>query len=145
VVYLQVLPCDDSKIESLFKLNHWAVGGWRAGVFPYHHYHSTAHEVLGIFRGWATVQFGGDNGSSQKVEAGDAVVIPAGVAHKMIDGSDDFCCVGSYPNGQEADMCYGKPGERPATDDRISQVALPKADPVFGKEGPLLRHWNPPK
>src|SRR6202453_5301219 len=34
-----------SVIEKRFCENDW-MGAWRAGVFPFHHYHSTTHEVL---------------------------------------------------------------------------------------------------
>jgi uncharacterized protein YjlB len=110
-------------------------------VFGYHHYHSTAHEVLGIFRGHATVQFGGEQGVVLSVEKGDVVIIPAGVAHKNLECSRDFRAVGAYPDGQRPDTRYGKPGERPQVDSNIAQVPLPQADPVFGKQGELMTQW----
>ena len=46
--------------EALFSMNRWE-GSWRNGIYGFHHYHSTAHEVLGIYRGQAQVQFGGNS------------------------------------------------------------------------------------
>ena len=43
--------------ERLFNDQGWA-GSWRDGVYDMHHYHSTAHEVLGVYSGTAVVQFG---------------------------------------------------------------------------------------
>ena len=40
--------CIPDEIEKLFERNFWA-GSWRGAVYAYHHYHSTAHEVLGIY------------------------------------------------------------------------------------------------
>ena len=127
-------------IEDLFAANRW-VGSWLNGIFGYHHYHSTAHEVLGVYSGRANVQFGGPNGPDFEVQAGDVVVIPAGVAHKNLGASSDFRVVGAYPTGQHWDMNYGKANERPQTDQNIVSVARPQRDPLLGENGPLLRLW----
>ena len=128
-------------IEEVFHSNRWG-RSWRNGIYPYHHYHSTAHEVLGVYKGNARVQFGGEKGPILAVETGDVVIIPAGVAHKNINSSQDFRVVGAYPAGQSWDMNYGKPGERPAADQNIAEVPDPKADPVYGSESPLLELWD---
>lgn len=129
-----------SAFEQLFTAHAWGKS-WRNGIYSYHHYHSTAHEVLGVFSGTATVQLGGDGGITQQLRAGDVVLIPAGVAHKNLGASDDFGVVGAYPAGQNWDMNYGKPGERPRADDNIARVPLPNVDPVYGANGPLTEHW----
>lgn len=128
-------------IERTFSAHGWG-GGWRNGVYGFHHYHSSAHEVLGVYRGSARVQFGGEKGIALDVAAGDVVVIPAGVAHKNLGASPDFAVVGAYPDGQRWDMNYGKGGERPGADARIAKVALPRMDPVQGAGGPLLGLWG---
>src|SRR4051812_24620592 len=63
-------------IEQLLSANNWS-GSWRNGIYGYQHYHSTAHEVLVVYAGSATVQFGGEQGISQTIYTGDVVVIPA--------------------------------------------------------------------
>jgi uncharacterized protein YjlB len=136
------LPEDEpaAAIESLFHGHGWG-GSWRNGVYTYHHYHSTAHEVLGVYGGTAQVQLGGPDGVVLEVERGDVVVIPAGVAHKNVGSSSDFRVVGAYPGGQRPDMNYGRAGERPDADERIARVPHPEADPVYGQGGPLGAHW----
>ena len=99
-------------------------------------------EVLGICRGRARVQFGGESGPVLDTSAGDVVVIPAGVAHKNMGASIDFMVVGAYPRGQTWDMNRGRPGERPRTDDNIRRVPAPPADPILGSGGPLMRLWR---
>ena len=135
VLYRQAVELPDqdpaSAFEALFTKNKWPAA-WRNGIFSFHHYHSTAHEVLGIYGGEAEVQLGGENGIVLTITSGDVVVIPAGVAHKKLSSSRDFTVVGAYPVQQRPDTCYGKPGERPGADENIKRVNQPNADPVFG-------------
>ncbi len=128
-------------IERVFHAHGW-VNSWRNGLFSYQHYHSTAHEALGVYSGWVKAQLGGPGGGTVAVMAGDVVILPAGVAHKNIEQSADFQVVGAYPVGQIPDMKYGKSGERPQVDKNIASVALPAKDPVFGEEGPLIKEWQ---
>jgi uncharacterized protein YjlB len=128
--------------EQLFTAHQW-VDCWRNGIYDYHHYHSTTHEVLGIYSGSAKVQFGGPEGVVLEVREGDVVVIPAGVAHKNRGSSNDFGVVGAYPEGYEPDMNYGTTDERPHADQRISSVPVPLSDPVYGDNGPIFRLWAP--
>ena len=138
------LPSDDPAriFEELFRYNGWH-GTWRNGIYGYHHYHSTAHEVLGVYSGTATVQLGGPNGITVSLRPGDVVIIPAGVAHKNLSSSPDFGVVGAYPAGQEWDMNHGRPGERPDTDQNIARVPVPSTDPIHGPGGPLTERWSP--
>jgi len=131
-----------SNIEKIFMKNGWG-NSWRNGIYDFHHYHSTAHEVLGVYSGSANVLLGGEkNGEKFYLEKGDVIIIPAGVAHKLIESSEDFAVVGAYPEGQSWDMNYGKEGERPAVDQNIKNVPYPEMDPVFGETGPLTKMWT---
>lgn len=131
-----------SSIEAVFEAHEWG-GHWRNGIFSYHHYHSTAHEVLGVAAGAARVQLGGPEGEVFDVEQGDVVVLPAGTAHKNVGAEGDFLVVGAYPaNGDDWDLKRGRPGERPEADRNIDQVPHPSKDPVYGANGPLLEHWK---
>jgi uncharacterized protein YjlB len=130
-----------SRFEELFESNGWT-GSWRNGLYRVHHYHSTAHEVLGVYRGEVRVCLGGDNGTRITLRAGDVAVLPAGVAHKNEQQSSDFAVVGAYPTGTSADLKYGEPGERPRADAAIKALRVPEADPVQGKGGALVRLWR---
>ena len=129
------------RIRKIFDENNW-MHSWKNGIYDFHHYHSTAHEVLGIAKGYVTVLFGGVSGTSVFLQAGDVVIIPAGVAHMNESSSADFACVGAYPDGTDYDMNYGKIGERPKADDAIRKLALPSCDPVYGEDGPLRKLWK---
>jgi len=131
----------ESAVEQLLTVNRWGKS-WRNGIYPYHHYHSTAHEVLAVCRGNARVQLGGEKGIEQKIQAGDVIIIPAGVGHKNLGASNDFQIVGAYPKGQDWDMCYGKKTERARAEQNIARVPLPEADPIYGADGPLLDYWR---
>lgn len=145
VVYKNVLPEGGDRAaacEELFHKNGWG-GTWRNGIFSYHHYHSTSHEVLGVVRGEARVAFGGEQGHELEISAGDVAILPAGTGHRRLSSSSDFLVVGAYPRGQENyDLCTGEPDERPEALERIREVPLPDADPVYGSKGPLLDYWS---
>jgi uncharacterized protein YjlB len=144
VVYRGALatgPGAAAACEALFADNGWS-GGWRAGIYAYHHYHSTAHEVLGVVAGSARVRLGGEGGAIVELHAGDVVVIPAGVAHKSEDASPDLLVVGAYPGGRGPDMRVPGMGERERALANIAAVLLPAKDPVCGAAGPLIKRWR---
>ena len=143
LVYPQALAdLDPSRCEELLSGNGWG-GSWVDGVFSYHHYHSTSHEVLCVVGGSANLAFGGPEGETVEVSAGDVVGIPAGVGHRNEGSDNEFSVLGAYPRGQENyDLRTGEEGERPRVLENIRNVALPKSDPLFGEEGPLLRRWT---
>ncbi|WP_370089355.1 cupin [Ekhidna sp.] len=127
-------------LEKRFQTNDWS-NSWRNGIFDFQHYHSIAHEVLGIYSGEAEVLLGGDQGEKVIVEAGDIIVIPAGVGHKNL-GSHNLGVVGAYPEGMPVDIIRCQPGDRPGTDRNIAAVPNPKTDPLDGKSGSLLKLWG---
>ena len=61
-------------IEEKIHKNAWG-GSWRNGIYNFHHYHSTAHEVLGLYSGKVKAQFGGPDGQAVTAEAGDVIII----------------------------------------------------------------------
>lgn len=144
LIYRNVMPADVSDraswLETTFEANNW-LGTWRNGIFPYDHYHSTTHEVLGIYSGSATLRLGGPNGLTLPVSAGDVLVIPAGVAHNNRGQQDPFGVVGAYPDGRPWDLLRGRPGERPFADQTIAGVPLPATDPLTGPGGTLTAYW----
>jgi uncharacterized protein YjlB len=130
-----------SIFEERFAENDWT-NSWRDGVYSFPHYHSTSHEVLGVYSGAATLRLGGERGNNVEVRAGDVIVIPAGVAHQNIGASDDFGVVGAYPDGREWDLLRGLPGERPKADHNIAALPVPQNDPIYGVEGPSRGIWK---
>jgi uncharacterized protein YjlB len=130
-----------SIFEGRFAGNDWT-NSWRNGVYSFPHYHSTSHEVLGVYSGSATLRLGGKRGKNVDVHAGDVIVIPAGVAHQNISASDDFGVVGAYPGGRDWDLLRGLPGERPGADHNIAALPIPDADVIYGADGPLRHIWK---
>ncbi len=141
LVYRGALPADAAEMERRFAAHGWS-GGWRNGIHPFHHFHSTAHEVLGIAAGTAAVRFGGPEGRTVSVGAGDVVVIPAGVAHCRESASGDLFVVGAYPGGADYDLRRGAAAEHEEMLRNTRRVGLPEQDPVHGRGGPLLRLWK---
>lgn len=95
LVYRDALPHDPAAMTRVFGANGWS-NAWQDGIFRYHHFHSIAHEVLGIARGSVQLMFGGPSGQTVAVQAGDVVVIPAGVGHRNMGQSADLLVVGAY-------------------------------------------------
>ena len=128
-----------AQMEAVFEKNGWPPQ-WRNGVYDFHHYHSTAHEVLGFARGWCKVILGGEGGHELVLNAGDVALLPTGTGHCKLDASPDFLVVGAYPAGEHWDICRSAPD--PATLARMRTVPYPASDPVSGPAGPLLKHWH---
>jgi uncharacterized protein YjlB len=127
-------------LENTFHENHWS-NAWRNGVFTYHHYHSITHEVLGVYDGESIIQFGGENGQFIYVQAGDIIVIPAGVGHKNLGARDSLKVVGAYPNGMDYDIKKESEKEYAESIQNLRAVPFPPADPLLGQEG-ICNLWK---
>jgi uncharacterized protein YjlB len=129
-------------LEETFQKHGW-LNNWRElGVYDYYHYHSTAHEVLGMARGKITLELGGQGGTIVKLTPGDVVVLPAGTSHTRLDNSSDSHMVGGYPDGRDWDLIRDETvteAELRAAFKLIGSLPIPAADPVTGKPMTLWR------
>lgn len=126
----------EDAVQARFRANGW-LNNWRyPGIYTYHHFHSTTHECLGCARGWMEVVMFGDGGATVRVEAGDVIVLPAGVSHCMVGQSDDVQMVGGYPEGRDWDnVQQGQLTEELHRDvvKRIMMLPIPARDPATGQ------------
>lgn len=141
LIYRQLLDISNAEeradtFEAMFKRHGWPPA-WRYHLYDFDHFHSTAHESLGIFRGQARARLGGPNGQELMLYAGDVLVLPAGVGHASLEADDDFCMVGAYPPGQDPEIERGDPTQLAAAQARVASVDLPKNAPVGGSLEPL--------
>src|SRR4029434_4846041 len=72
LLFLSVLPPKASdkgcRFRQAFEKNGW-VGLWTDTIYDYTHFHSNAHEVLGIAEGKVTVLLGGEKGRQFRLKA----------------------------------------------------------------------------
>jgi uncharacterized protein YjlB len=134
-------PDAAAMFEELFQSNGWG-DSWRDGIYDWLHYHSGTHEVLGIARGHARVQFGGGHGKIIDLRPGDVAILPAGTGHQRVSGSRDLLVVGAYPPDGKYDECPASRREHAHALNSIPAVPLPAKDPVYGTNGPLLDLWH---
>jgi uncharacterized protein YjlB len=120
--------------RACFAEHDWG-GSWVNGVFGFHHFHSTSHEVLGVVAGHATLELGGPQGRSFEVARGDVLVLPAGTGHRRAAADREFTVVGAYPAGQEDyDLLRGDdPVQVARARGRIAALGAPPNDPVGGE------------
>jgi uncharacterized protein YjlB len=127
--------------EDLFARNGWG-RSWRSVVFPFHHYHSNTHEVLGIAAGNVTLRMGGETGGRTiTAKAGDALLIPAGVGHQRLSSAEGLLVVGAYPPGPDYDLLREGAEDKARIRARIAAVAMPATDPVGGAAGSMQQYW----
>ena len=146
VVYRNAVELDGTfdpaaVFEEIFAANHWR-DSWRDGIYDFLHFHTMTHEVLGIARGDAKVKFGGAKGRVVNVKTGDLVMLPAGTGHCRISASRDLLVVGAYPQTGRYDQPRPEEADHEKARAAIRKVKRPRADPVYGKDGPLLALWS---
>jgi uncharacterized protein YjlB len=107
LVYKGAVDASASAIETRFSDNGWGNGQWRNGIYPFVHYHSMIHETLGIARGHARVQLGGETREAFELAAGDVVVLPAGTGISDYPAATDLLVIGAYPPDGTYNLCRG--------------------------------------
>lgn len=124
-----------------FRSTGW-YNNWRyPGIYVYPHFHSTTHECLGVATGWMEVGLFGHGGIRLRVNAGDVIVMPAGVSHVMVGHSGDIMMVGGYPEGRDWDNIQEEhitEEIRRAAAKRIMMLPIPARDPVTGQP---MQEW----
>jgi uncharacterized protein YjlB len=128
-------------LEDLFASHGWK-GSWRDSIYPYNHFHTRTHEVLGIARGNARVRFGGAKGRDIELKAGDVIVIPAGTGHRRMAKSKDLLVVGAYPRHGKYDEPRPSEVDHAQAVEDIAKVRTPQTDPIHGVKGPLKVLWR---
>ncbi len=131
-------------VQTRFRENGWGNCWEYPGVYHYAHFHSTTHEALGCAAGWMEFNLSvGEGGWTRvRIEAGDVIVMPAGVSHEHVDASDDIMMCGGYAGGRDWDNIQ----EEFLSDDlyraackRIMSLPIPDRDPATGE---VMMDWH---
>lgn len=135
----------EDAVRRRFRDNGWLNNWGYPGIYLYPHFHSTTHECLGVANGWMELALFGRGGVRVRLDAGDVVVMPAGVSHAMTGSSDDVLVVGGYPEGRDWDNMQEDTIDLAAfraAAKRIMMLPIPARDPVTG--GPLTQWIEAP-
>ena len=141
LVYRDAGPHDKQAMLEMFQRNVWLNNWEYPGIYPYGHFHSTTHESLGCAVGWMEVEVFGEGGERIRLEAGDVLIMPAGVSHNMTGQSDDVLVVGGYPLGRDWDNIPDaslNEERRRAAVKRIMMLPIPDGNPVNGEP---IKEW----
>ncbi len=125
--------------------NGWLNNWFYPGIYEYAHFHSTTHECLGCCSGWMDIVVFGKGGDKIRLNAGDILVMPAGVSHEMVGHSDDVMMTGGYPDGRDWDNVqeeFLSEQDYRAAAKRIMMLPIPSLDPATG--APLQEWVNAP-
>ncbi|KAI9824620.1 MAG: hypothetical protein M1832_001710 [Thelocarpon impressellum] len=151
LIYRSALPSDADGCRAFVEANGWDQGG-SFKTYTAHHFHSVTHECYAVFKGSSRLLLGrgpldGDSDDAVEVDlsAGDAIVLPAGVAHCSLSSEGDYTYLGLYPKGSPHwDNNFCKAGSRETQEkaEACRRVPLPNHDPIFGAGGPLVDIWR---
>ena len=131
-------------VKARFRENGWGNNWEYPGVYEYAHFHSTTHECLGCASGWMEFNLSvGDGGWTKvRIEAGDVIVMPAGVSHEDVGHSNDIMMCGGYADGRDWDNIQEEfltPELYYMACKSIMALPIPSLDPATGKP---LHQWH---
>ncbi len=124
--------------KDLYNANDWH-GVWRNGIYDFHHFHSISHEVLGIEAGRAQVRLGGDYRRQCRCRSRRCVDPPAGTVIAVSAPRPISASSAAIRAARSIRISCVRDSDTALAN--IKAVALPKTDPVQGKDGSLLRLW----